>query len=313
MRIGIDIGGMSIKFGLVNEKYEIVSQKVIETNSRSQSPEEIIKNMADAVSELLMENGLDQKECRGIGIACPGTVDSESGMVLYSNNIAWEEVALSDRMQAYLQLPIALANDADAAALGEVLNGAAKGKRNALLLTLGTGVGGGVILDKKIFKGPLQGGCEPGHTVIERNGRPCTCGRRGCFEAYASASALMRRAEEIADRRKDSLLYRFKQENGKLDGKLIFDACRQKDTAAEKVVEEYEDYLAEGIANLINIFRPEIVILGGGVSAQKEYLTDAVTERVKSRCFGGKYGEAALITTSKLGNDAGIIGAAYLL
>lgn len=313
MRIGIDIGGMSIKLGLVNEAYKIVARKVIDTCRESQTAEEIIARMAESVLELLDENGLTQEECDGLGIACPGTSDPAAGVVVYSNNIAWENVPLLAMLRKVLHIPMGLANDADAAALGEVLDGAARGKNSAVLLTLGTGVGGGVVIDRRIFAGPLRGGCELGHMVIARGGRPCTCGRRGCLETYASATALMKDAREKAAECADSLMNELSGNDlEEINGRVIFDAQKQGDPAAAEVVENYEENLSIGIANLINIFRPEIFILGGGVSAQKEYLTDALQSKVNDMCFGGALGEVPRIVTSDLGNDAGIIGAAYL-
>lgn len=313
MRVGIDIGGMTIKIGLVNEAFDIIAKKVIPTESEVKTPAQVAESMAQAVKELLQENGLKEADCEGLGIACPGTSDPVAGVVVYSNNIVWENVPLIALMQKALNIPMALANDADAAALGEVLAGAAAGKENVLLLTLGTGVGGGVIINKKIFAGPFRGGCELGHTVIHMGGRPCTCGRKGCLETYASATALMQGARDKAAEYPQSLLNRLcEAQGGKMDGRIIFDAHRQGDATAIQVVDAYEDALCEGIANFINIFRPEVVILGGGVSAQKEYLTDALQDKVNKLCFGGSLGEIPRITTSVLGNDAGIIGAAYL-
>ncbi len=313
MRIGIDIGGMSIKLGLVDEEGKVIAKKVIETGSDRYTPEEIISHIGQAVLELLQENDVSVEVCEQIGIACPGTCDPHTGTVLYSNNIRWENVPLLDGLDRYLDVPMALANDADAAALAEVLFGVARGRKNAILLTLGTGVGGGVIVDRKIFMGPLRGGCEPGHMVIVSGGKRCTCGRRGCLESYASASALMEIARAAAQAHPESLLAQWSEGDlSRIDGKMIFTAEKSGDETAAAVIAEYEDYLSAGIANLINIFRPEAVILGGGVSAQKEYLTDAVQERVDRLCFGGAHGEIARIVTSELGNDAGMIGAAFL-
>lgn len=312
IRVGIDIGGMSVKIGLV-DKQRIISRKVIDTDRVRQSPYELIDRIADSVEALLQDNGIMPKGCKGIGIACPGTVDAANGMVAYSNNIGWENVAILDQLQNRINIPMSLANDADAAALGEVICGAAKGKRSAALLTLGTGVGGGVVMDKRIFSGFLKGGCELGHMVIERNGKLCTCGRKGCLEMYASASALMNRARELAADTPHSLLMELG--GGKIehiDGKIIFEAAKKGDEAASKAVGEYLKDLSIGIANIVNIFRPEIVILGGGISAQKEYLTDSLQKLVNRMCFGGAHGEIPQIVTSALGNDAGIIGAAYL-
>lgn len=313
MRIGVDIGGMSIKFGLVNEEYKIIARKVIDTHRDSQTAEEIVVRMAESVLELLDENGFTQETCDGLGIACPGTSEPSTGVVVYSNNIEWENVPLLAMLRKYLHMPMGIANDADAAALGEILDGAAKGKKNAVLLTLGTGVGGGVVIDRKIFAGPLRGGCELGHMVIARGGSRCTCGRRGCLEVYASATALMEEARKKAADCPESLMNRLsKNDSEKINGRVIFEAQKQGDKAASEVVEEYEENLSIGITNLVNIFRPEIFILGGGVSAQKEYLTNALQSKVNRMCFGGALGEVPQIVTSNLGNDAGIIGAAYL-
>lgn len=314
MRIGIDIGGMTIKLGLVDENYTIIGRKVINTGKDYLTPEEIVNNISEAVKSLLKEYGVQISECESIGIAMPGASDGKTGYVIYSNNIAWENIPLIPWLERTLDIPMGLANDADAAALGEVLAGAAKGHNNAVLLTLGTGVGGGVIIERKIFNGPLRGGCELGHMVIRRDGKLCSCGRKGCLEAYASATALMEQAKEAAIKHPHSMLNELCGGNLlKLDGKMIFQAEQAGDKAAREVVGCYEEDLSIGIANLINIFRPEIVILGGGISAQKKYLTDALQKKVSLMCFGGVLGEIPQIVTSNLGNDAGIIGAAYLI
>lgn len=313
MRVGIDIGGMSVKIGLVNDSKQIVARKVIPTQSDVMSAQEVVGRIADAVLELLKENHLTVEQCESLGVACPGTTDNKTGVVLYANNIHWENVPMLTLLREKLPLPMYLANDADAAALAEVIAGAAKDKKNAVLLTLGTGVGGGVILDGKIFNGPLRGGCELGHIVIRHGGKLCTCGRRGCLETYASATALMELAREKAAADPESLMNTMAcGDVTKIDGRIIFDAEKQGDTVAKAVVDTYEEDLSVGIANIINIFRPEVVILGGGVSAQGKYLTDALQSKVASMCYGGSICEVAQIITSELKNDAGILGAAYL-
>lgn len=314
MKIGIDIGGMSIKFGLVNQNNEIIAKKVIPT--RLDVPaEELVRDMADAVLSLLKENKLTRKVCKGIGIGSPGTIDAENGVILYSNNFGWENVPIIEMMKKILgNIEISIANDADVAALGEVCAGIAIGANNAVLLTLGTGVGGGVILNKHIFHGALAGGCELGHVVIVQDGEPCTCGRKGCLEAYASASALIRMARKIAIEHPESVMHVMC--GGDLDnmtGKIPFDAAALGDKPAHEVVAEYEKYLACGITNIINIFRPEKVILGGGVAAQKNNLTKPLQEMVNNMCFGREHGGIAEIVVSELGNDAGMIGAANLI
>ena len=313
MRVGVDIGGMSIKIGLVDDSKKIVAKKVIPTQSDVLPAEGVVANIAEAIITLLEENNLAVEQCESIGVACPGTVDGRTGVVLYSNNIRWENVPMLDILREKLPVPMFLANDADAAALAEVIAGAAKDKENAVLLTLGTGVGGGVIINGKIFTGPLRGGCELGHMVIRHGGKPCTCGRRGCFEVYASATALMELARETAAAHQESLMNTMAEGDvSKIDGRIVFDAEKAGDKAAKLVVEQYEEDLSVGIANVINMFRPEVIILGGGVSAQEKYLTDALQEKVNGMCYGGSICEVAPIVTSELKNDAGIIGAAYL-
>ena len=313
MRIGIDIGGMSVKLGLVDYKNQIVERLVIPT--RLDVPaEDMVKDIIKTVYALMDKGNLTFENCRGIGIGSPGTVDDANGVILYSNNFGWERVPIVKWMRREFPLSIRLANDADAAALGEVYAGAARGVKNAVLLTLGTGVGGGVILNGEIFHGPLYGGVELGHMLIQADGEPCTCGRKGCLETYASATALLRMARQAAKENPASVMNRLCGNQLEcINGEIPFQAADMGDEAAKSVIEEYEYYLAEGIANVVNIFRPEMIILGGGVAAQKENLTRPLEEMVKKLCFGGSHGEVARIVTSKLGNDAGIIGAATLV
>ncbi len=313
MKAGIDIGGMSIKIGLVNEENKIIARSTMKT--RQDIPyQELFQNMADAVQELLKQQNLALSDCDGIGIGIPGTIDDESGVVLYSNNIRWENIPIVEELKKYLDTTIHIANDADVAALGEVCAGAAKGAKSAVLFTLGTGVGGGVIQDKKIFHGPLTGGCELGHMVVKFDGEMCTCGRRGCLEAYASATALLGIAKKYATEYPESVMNEMcKGDLSNMNGKIPFDAATAQDEAGKKVVEEYERNLACGIANVINIFRPEKIILGGGVAAQRENLTVPLQQMVEELCFGREHGQVARIVVSELGNDAGIIGAANLV
>lgn len=312
MRIGIDMGGMSVKLGLVDDKNQIVEKLVIPT--RLDVPaEDMVKDIIRAVYVLMDKGKVTFENCTGIGIGSPGTLDDKNGLILYSNNFGWERVPIVKWMQREFPLSVKLANDADAAALGEVYAGAARGVKNAVLLTLGTGVGGGVILNGEIFHGPLHGGVELGHMVIQADGEPCTCGRKGCLEAYASATALLRMAKKAAKENPASVMNRLCGNRLEcMNGEIPFQAADMGDEAAKSVIAEYEFYLATGIANVINIFRPEMVILGGGVAAQKENLTQPLEEMVRELCFGGSHGEVARIVTSKLGNDAGIIGAASL-
>ncbi len=290
-------------------------RSVFPTNKRIETKEFNHKN-SGSDSELFLNNNCDEVLCKGIGIGCPGIIDSKKGIVRYANNLFWNDLPLAQLLadQFDHHVEIRLANDADAAALGEVYAGAAKGHDNALLLTLGTGVGGGVVIDRKVFQGPLIGGCEIGHMIIQKNGIRCSCGNRGCFEAYASKNALLRIATREAKEHPESVMNKRCRGNLRnMRGWIPFDAAKEGDEAAKKVIAEYENNIACGLSNLINIFRPEIVIIGGGVSEQKENLTVPLRKKVEKLCYGKRYGEIPEIVTSKLGNDAGIIGAACLL
>lgn len=313
MKIGIDLGGMSVKYGLVDGNNEIIKRHVITTNAQIPA-EDFVKEMCNAVYTLLEGSEYTLSDITGIGIGSPGVINISEGIVVYSTNLGWKNVKLVELFEKEFNLPIGIANDADAAALGEATAGAAKGCDNAVLLTLGTGVGSGVIMNGKVFQGPLNGGCELGHMTIEAHGIRCTCGNVGCLEAYASATALMRMGREAAQANPDSMLS--KKAAGNLDsikGKLIFDCKDEGDEVAMKVVDSYLHYLGVGVATVINTFRPEIVILGGGVSAQKEKLTNEIQERLKTLVFGSDICETSKVVTSTLGNDAGIIGAAVLV
>lgn len=313
VRIGIDMGGMSIKFGMVGEANQILEKEVIPTRLK-EGPEFLIREMAQAIQRLLQKQDRTLSDCEGIGIGSPGTVSNETGTILYSNNFYWENVPIVLLLKKYLNttLPMGIANDADVAALGETVAGAGRGYKNTILFTLGTGVGSGVILNGKIFSGSSRGGCELGHTVIVDGGLPCNCGRNGCMEVYASATALMRMAKEAIAQFGTSSMETGK-EGETIDGKRIFEEEKKGDAAASAAVARYEHYLAIGIANAINIFRPELIMLGGGVANQGTYLTEAVQKEVDTLCFGGIHGEIARIVCAKLGNDAGIVGAANLI
>lgn len=298
VRIGIDIGGTDTKIGLVDIHQKILASETIKTDA-SRSPEEVIGDIGRSALQLLEAQGIAMDQCVGVGIGVPGTVDRKKGIVLYSNNIKWENVELVREMGKYLPLPTKIANDADCAALGEVVAGAGKECQDVIMLTLGTGVGGGIILDGNIYEGKGIGGSELGHMVIVENGEPCTCGRRGCLEAYASATALVREAKKAT--------------GYILTPQEIFAGAGQGDRKLQEVVDTYIRRLGIGIVNIVNIFRPQLVLIGGGISGQGETLTRPLNEIVKANCFGGDKGQIPVIETATLGNEAGMIGAASLL
>ena len=306
--IGIDIGGTFIKCGIVSNDGEIIVKDKIPTE-KEQPYQYIANNMAKLITRLEKASGIT---VQGVGIGCPGSIDSEKGVVVYTNNIAWKNIPLKAELEKLLGIPVKITNDANAAALGEY--SLIKDKHKSMIfVTLGTGVGGGIILDGKLFEGYKSAGAEIGHQVIKVNGEKCTCGRKGCFEAYSSTTALIRQAKSAMQKDKDSLLW---QECGndldKLNGISFFSAYDKKDKTAERVFDKYIKYLAEGLVNVANIFRPEIILIGGGVSAQGEKILKPLKRKFNALLYGGaKYAKVEL-DIAKLQNDAGIIGAALL-
>lgn len=312
-RAGIDLGGTNIKAGIVDEKQQILLEDSIPTRAE-RTYQEVIRDMAELVKKLLKELNITEEELLGVGIGSPGTVDSVRGVVLYSNNFGWENVPLEEEMGHYYSCPIRISNDANCAALGEVKAGAAKEIANAVLLTLGTGVGGGVIIDGKVFEGAHAGGVELGHTSLILGGEACTCGRRGCVEAYVSATALIRDARRAAEKEPASKMNELCQGDlSRMNGKIPFDAAWAGDTAGKAVVDAYITYLGETVANWVNIFRPDVILLSGGVCNQGEKLTKPVREYIKDKCFAGEKAFIPEVKCAILGNHAGIIGAANLI
>ena len=311
-RAVIDLGGTNIKAGIVDENQKILVEDSVPT--RVERPyQEIIKDMADLVKNLLNKIHATDAELSGVGVGSPGTVDAANGVVLYSNNFDWDNVPLAAELGKYFTCPIKVSNDANCAALGEVKAGAAKQIKNAILLTLGTGVGGGVIIDGQVFEGAHAGGAELGHTSLIFGGELCTCGRRGCVEAYVSATGLIREAKRAAEKNPQSVMNELcKGDLSNMNGKIPFDAAEQKDPAGMKVVNDYITYLGESIANYVNIFRPDVILLSGGICNQKEKLTEPLTEYIKTKCFGGEKAFIPEVRCAILGNSAGIIGAANL-
>ncbi len=308
-RIGIDLGGTNIAVGVVNEAYEIVSHTSVPTLAH-RSPEAVIADMGDAVQSALDQAGLSAAQCASIGVGSPGTCDSERGVVVRAYNLGWHEVPVCRMLTDRFGIPARLSNDANCAALAEYVAGAGVGCRNMVLITLGTGVGGGIIINGKIYAGMRSAGAELGHTVLVLDGEPCTCGRRGCWEAYASATALIRQTGQAALAHPDSLLATVPA--GEINGRTAFDAADRGDAAAIAVVNRYCEYVAAGLTDLVNALAPERILLGGGISRQGERLLGPVREYVATHCFGQREGAVPLIAAARLGNEAGIIGAAAL-
>lgn len=311
--IGIDLGGTNIAVGIVDESFKIVKKGSTPTLV-NRDPELIIADMGKLCLELLAETGIGLEEVVCAGIAAPGSVNPRTGIIEYANNLPFLRFPIADTLRKYLPVrEVYLENDANAAALGEAVGGAAKSKRLSVMITLGTGVGGGVIIDGKIYSGFNYAGAELGHTVIEYNGRQCSCGRKGCFEAYASATALVSMTKEKLAACKDTLMWEMcGNDINKADARIAFAAMKKGDRAGKEVVDMYISYLACGITNMINIFQPEVLLIGGGVCNEKDYLLKPLTEIVNADQYTRNQAVKTEIKIAALGNDAGIVGAAAL-
>lgn len=309
--IGIDLGGTNIKAGIVNENYEIVTKATTKT-MLPRPAEEICADMAKVSLEAMQQAGLTLDDIESIGIGTPGTANSETGIIEYSNNLGFLNLPVVEIMQKHINKPIYVENDANAAAYGEFVAGAAKGANDAVCITLGTGVGGGIIINGKIYSGFNFAGAEIGHTVIDPNGPECTCGRKGCFEVFSSATGLVRMTKEAMLEDKSSVMWQMNEEDGKVSARTAFNAMRAGDRAGKAVVDKYIKYLACGITNTINIFQPDILCIGGGVCNEGDPLLLPLKELVAKEVYTKNSAKNTEIVIAKLGNDAGIIGAAFL-
>ena len=308
--VGVDIGGTNIKLGIIDTKGNILSKYTYPTD-KSLSQEMQIEKLGKFINNIIL-NKYDYTTFLGIGVGCPGSINSSTGKCDYSNNLGWKDLDVVSILNKITSLPIRITNDANAACLAEFKFGAAKGKENVVMLTLGTGVGGGLILNGKLYEGKDGKGAELGHSLLVKNGRRCTCGRKGCLEAYASAKALLNDTKKEMKKHRESLLW-FKSfyriESVRLE--TPFDCADIGDEIAIKVVDNYISYLGEGILNFINIFKPDIILLGGGLSSLKERLTSRLIEYLEKNNYGFG-GVKVEVRCADLENDAGIIGAACL-
>lgn len=311
--IGIDLGGTNLKGGLCNEQGDIIVKLSVPTN-RNATADDITDAMALLCNELLRKAGVSAEQLEYVGVAAPGTADLEKGELVFCNNLPFLHYPIVDEFKRrFPYCPVYVENDANAAALGEAMCGGAKGCNDMVLITLGTGVGSGIILGGKIFSGFNYAGAELGHIVVNINGRPCTCGRRGCWEAYSSASGLIRTTKEAMLRHKDSLMWEICGGNiDKVDGQTSFRAADNGDKAAKHVVRTYIKYLASGIINTINVLEPEILCIGGGISNEGDNLFKPLIAAVEREQYSRYCDKTTDIRLAKLGNDAGIIGAAML-
>lgn len=310
--IGVDLGGTNIAVGLVDNCGRIVHKDSVPTYRDREYPE-ILKDTAMLILKVVKDAGTDINNVKSIGFVSPGIPNIKEGIWIYANNVKFNNTPIKDELQKYINLPVFLENDANAAALAESVIGGAKGVNHSITITLGTGIGGGIIIDGKAYSGFNNAGAELGHMVISMEGEECTCGRKGCWEAYASATALIRQTKTAAIANPDSKLNSIVGGNlDKIEAKTAFDAAQMGDEVALKVIDKYISYLSEGLANIINIFQPEILCIGGGISKQGEYLLKPLREKVFSKVYSSNSIPNCQIKVAQMGNDAGIVGAAML-
>ena len=311
-RIGVDLGGTKIAVALVDENNNILDRLTTPTLPE-RGNDAVTADIASLVKRLCEKNNIDVKGEGFLGIAAPGAINSDTGYIERAHNLMMESYPMVDKVREHTGIKnILIENDANAAALGESVAGAAKGTACSVLITLGTGVGGGFIIDGKVFSGFNHAGGEFGHMILTVGGRRCNCGRRGCWEAYSSATALVKRTNEAMEADPDSEMHKVAKELGKVSGKTAFIAARRGDKSAEAVVDEYVTYLACGIVNVINLLQPEVLSLGGGISNEGDGLMIPLQKKINEEVFIRGIGKSTEIRIAKLGNDAGIIGAANL-
>lgn len=307
MYIGIDLGGTNIAAGLVDEGGRIIVQGSTPTIS-SRPAEEIVADMAKLSLQLIKDAGKSVDEITAVGIGCPGTIDQENGVVVYANNLKMDRFEMAKEMRKYIDLPVYIENDANCAALGEYeING--ENAEVFVLITLGTGVGAGLVIDGKLFRGFNGAAPELGHMTLVSDGEMCTCGKAGCWESYASVTALIRQTQKAMEKHPESLMNTLAKESGKVSGRTAFEAAKAGDAAAEEVVKQYAEYVADGIVSVENAFQPQIISIGGGISKEGDYLMNPIKEFVERTRYN-RYMPKTKLVTAKLFNDAGIIGAA---
>ena len=311
--IGIDVGGTTIKGAAVTSEGKMYKTFTVPV-SKYEKGVEVMERLAQAVNDYIAENKDEIGTIEGIGMGIPGVIDSKKGVVCASANLPlWTDLKVKEIIEKLTGLPVKVSNDANAAALGEVRFGAGDNCETAIMLTLGTGVGCGVVLNGQLFEGNEGKGAELGHSTLILGGRKCGCGRKGCFEAYASASGLIYDTEQMIEKHPESKMKKIAIQFGKVNGRVAFKAAREyEDPWAIKVVDQYISYLGEGLLNICNIFRPNLIILSGGVANEGDYLIERVQEYIKERDYGYKNSPEVKVVQGKLGYDSGKIGAAAL-
>ena len=305
--IGIDLGGTNIAVGLVDENANILHSDSTPT-IKERHWSEIIRDMAALSEKVVADAGHTLEEVAAVGIGCPGTIDKANGVVVYSNNIVMDHVPMAAEFRKHIDLPVFLENDANAAALGEyAVYG--EGADSFVFMTLGTGVGGGIILNGKVWSGFNGAGAEIGHQTLIYNGKPCTCGRRGCLEVYASVTALIQQTKDAMEEHPESMMHQWYKDHGKVNGRTAFECAKAGDPAAIAVRDRYIEYVAEGICSIVNVLQPEILSIGGGISREGDTLLDPIKAYFAVNDYN-KHMKKTDLRIARLFGDAGIVGAA---
>ena len=313
--IGVDIGATNTACGIVDDECRIIARSKVKTNPNGNGVpdyEDTLGAIKMAVREACVAAGITPSDAHSIGMGCPGTCNSEEGIVEYCCNLGFNNAPLKADIEKEFGIPAYLDNDANAAAFGEFTAGGAKGSRNAVVITLGTGVGAGIIIDGKIYRGSNFAGGEIGHIVIVLDGLQCACGRRGCFEAYSSAAGLARMTARAAELNPGSILTQLIRDEGKVSARTAYNAMKKGDPVGKEVTEQYIKYLSCGITNVINIFQPDILCIGGGVCNEGDPLMIPLKEAVAQQVYSRNSAKNTRIEVCRLANEAGIIGAAML-
>lgn len=311
IRIGVDVGGTGIQIGVVDKEYHIIQESSIPT--RTDIPfEEQVKHITDCIVSTVQAAGLNEDDIESVGIGIPGIASAKTGEIIKCTNMGWYHVPFRDVFNRYLNKPVHIDNDANVAALAESVAGISAGTSSSVFITIGTGIGSGIIINGRIWSGAHHIGAELGHVIFDLDGVPCTCGNHGCLERYCSATALIRMAREAVAEQPDSLILRsVNMDPSRIEAKTVFDAARQGDTLAVSVYNRYTDYLAQAIASVVNLLDPEVIVLGGGVSKASHFLLDPLTQKYKQYIV---FNDQPLppVKIAVLGPEAGIIGAAML-
>lgn len=311
-RIGVDLGGTNIVAGVINEKYEIIGRGKMKTNAPRPAVE-IFEDITKCVKIACEDAKISIDEVSSVGIGTPGSVVKSTGYIEFANNLAFENVPAVELFHKFIpNVKVNLENDANCAALGEAIAGCGAGKKSFVAVTLGTGVGSGYIYDGKVMSGCNEAGGEFGHMVIEMDGEQCNCGRKGCWERYASATALVSQTKDAMLNNKDSLMWEICPDINKVNGRVAFDGKRKGDKIATAVVDKYIEYVAVGTTNLINALQPDMVCFGGGISNEGEYLLEPIRKYVEKYRYTRFSKIQTEICKASIGNDAGVIGAALL-